>query len=354
MEALPLECAQYIKEIGRGRDNARPLSRADAALLWGALLDGRVPELETGAMLIVWRIKGESVDELDGFLEATESRGLRLPVPASPDGMPSMPVVIPSYNGARNLPNLTPLLAGLLAREGVPVLVHGKVATPASTADRLSLLSAHGFDAPGYPSAPPPRVTSAEIFETMGLPICRTCDDAAAQLARGAPVFMPITELNAPLARVLALRRRMGVRSPAHSLVKLLQPFAGPAVRLASFTHPEYRESLARLFVTERRPGAVLLMRATEGEAVANARRLAPIERFVDGVGSVVVAGDAGVLRALPILADSRDAATTAVWTQAVLAGERPVPDAIAAQVVAILETRDLLAGGHASRQAVA
>ena len=34
-------------------------------------------------------------------------------------------VVLPSYNGARKLPVLTPLLALLLAREGLPVLVHG-------------------------------------------------------------------------------------------------------------------------------------------------------------------------------------------------------------------------------------
>lgn len=34
-------------------------------------------------------------------------------------------MVIPSYNGARKLPLLTPLLALLLAREGLPVLIHG-------------------------------------------------------------------------------------------------------------------------------------------------------------------------------------------------------------------------------------
>jgi anthranilate phosphoribosyltransferase len=33
--------------------------------------------------------------------------------------------VLPSYNGARKLPVLTPLLALLLAREGLPVLIHG-------------------------------------------------------------------------------------------------------------------------------------------------------------------------------------------------------------------------------------
>ena len=40
------------------------------------------------------------------------------------------PVSIPSYNGARKQPNLVPLLALLLAREGVPVLVHGVTDDP--------------------------------------------------------------------------------------------------------------------------------------------------------------------------------------------------------------------------------
>lgn len=36
-----------------------------------------------------------------------------------------MPIVIPSYNGARKQANLTPLLAILLHKLGFPVVVHG-------------------------------------------------------------------------------------------------------------------------------------------------------------------------------------------------------------------------------------
>ena len=349
-----LECARFIKEIGRGRDNARALSRDDAASMWGALLDGEIADLEVGAILIAMRIKGESADELDGFLAASDARGLRLPMPIDAHGQPSVPVVIPSYNGARNAANLTPLLACLLAREGIPVLVHGKTATPRSIADREALRSAHAFDAPGFASAPPPRVTTSEIFETMGLPLCHTADDVAMQCARNEPAFFAITDLNGPLARVLSLRRAMGVRSPAHSLVKLVQPFDGPAVRLASYTHPEYHTLLSRFLTAFPAPGAVLLMRGTEGEPVANARRPAPIERFVAGLSSVVVAGETGVVQTLPILPESRDAAATAVWTQAVLSGERPVPDAIAAQCDAIVAARAALVAGAPFEQAVA
>ena len=94
----------YIKEIGRGKDGARSLNREQARDLMGQVLDGQVTDLELGAFAIAMRIKGESTDELAGFLEAVTERclPLRAPGPA---------VVLPSYNGARKLPNLTPLLA---------------------------------------------------------------------------------------------------------------------------------------------------------------------------------------------------------------------------------------------------
>ncbi|MEO8936842.1 MAG: DNA-binding protein YbiB [Burkholderiaceae bacterium] len=357
MSEAALDCARYIREIGRGRDNARALSREDARLVWGALLDDRIADLEVGAILLAMRIKGESVDEIAGFLDATDVRGLRMPVPRDAHGDPVIPLVIPTYNGARNMANLTPLLACLLAREGVPVLVHGKVATRASDADRQQPRSAHAFDTPAHSgtaaTAPPPRITTAEIFETMGLPVCRTLEDADAQVARGEPIFMAINDLNPPLARVLALRRQLGVRSPAHTLVKLLQPFAGPALRLASYTHPEYHTTLSTYFTQFAHPGAVLLMRGTEGEPVANARRPAMIERFLAGQSSVLVPGETGVVRSLPILPESRDAATTALWIQAVLSGERPVPEAIEAQCEAILATRRTMQAPDAAQQAV-
>ena len=109
----------YIKEIGRGPRGARPLTRAQAADLLGQVLDGGVTDLEIGAFCLAMRIKGETAPEMAGFLDATHQRLARLPASDRPL------VVLPSYNGARKLPVLTPLLALLLAREGLPVLLHG-------------------------------------------------------------------------------------------------------------------------------------------------------------------------------------------------------------------------------------
>ena len=111
--------SQYIKEIGRGKQGARSLTREQAADLLGQVLDGQVSDLEIGAFCLAMRIKGETPEEMAGFLDATHARLNRLPASDKPL------VVLPSYNGARKLPVLTPLLALLLAREGLPVVMHG-------------------------------------------------------------------------------------------------------------------------------------------------------------------------------------------------------------------------------------
>jgi anthranilate phosphoribosyltransferase len=301
----PFPAARFIKEIGRGTKGARSISREDARDLYAAILEGRVSDLELGGLLLAMRIKGESRDELAGFLEAAEASFEPLPAPPGD----CAPVVIPSYNGSRKLPNLTPLLALLLAREGVPVLVHGV-------------------------SSDPGRVTTAEIMAALGLPVAASGADVLAAAAQGKPAFMPIETLAPRLAHMLSLRAILGVRNSTHTLVKILQPFAGPALRLVSYTHPEYLETLAEYFVTAAPAarGDAFLMRGTEGETVANPHRAQQIDWFHGGQRTLLVERDApnDELAELP---EGRDAAGTAEWIARALRGEVPVPGPIAAQV---------------------
>ena len=54
----------YIKEIGRGKDGARPLSREQAHDLMGQILDEQVSNMELGAFCLAMRIKGETEQEM--------------------------------------------------------------------------------------------------------------------------------------------------------------------------------------------------------------------------------------------------------------------------------------------------
>lgn len=116
-----MDYRKIIKEIGRGKNHARDTDGDTARGLYTHMLNGDVPDLEMGGVLIALRIKGEGEAEMLGFYEAMQNHTLRLTPPVAKP----MPIVIPSYNGARKQANLTPLLAILLHKLGFPVVVHG-------------------------------------------------------------------------------------------------------------------------------------------------------------------------------------------------------------------------------------
>ena len=311
-----MSITNYIKEIGRGKEGARSLSREQALDLMSQVLDGQVSDLELGAFAMAMRIKGESVDELAGFLQATAARCL-------PIACDRTLVVLPSYNGARKLPNLTPLLALMLAQEGVPVLVHGKPEDPG-------------------------RVTTADIFQVLGLPLARNADDVAQAWRRREPVFIRTDTLCPPLARLLDARWTIGLRNSGHTVAKLLDPCApGQALRVVNYTHPEYGTMLTDFL--QRTTANALLMRGTEGEPVADPRRLPRMDVFIDGQPRTELSLSAhdGVLRELPVLPRTCDAATTAMYIQSVISGEKPAPSPLTQQVACLLDALAALERAH-------
>ncbi len=313
-EGTPVSIEGYIRQIGRGKEGARSLTRDQAYALMAELLDGRVSDLELGAFVIAMRIKGESVDELRGFLDATRERCLPL-ASARPV------VVLPSYNGARKLPNLTPLLALLLAGAGLPVLVHG-------------------------PLRDPSRVTSAEIFQALGLPPARDSAGIESAWQRRAPAFVSTEWLCPPLARLLDVRRVVGLRNSGHTVAKLLDPLrTGPGFRVVNYTHPEYAQLLADF--AARTGATLLLLRGTEGEPVADPRRLPRLDVYLGGVlrADLSLPAQEGTLSGLPLLPRACDAATTAGYIEAVLSGGKTAPAPLVQQVEVVSRALASLAG---------
>ncbi len=293
--------APYLKEIGRGKDGARPLDRTQAADLFGQVLDGAVTDLEVGAFCLAMRVKGETAPEMNGFLDATHAR--LAPWPAAPAGTPPL-VVLPSYNGARRLPVLTPLLGLLLAREGLPVLLHG-MRTEAR------------------------RVLASDVLEALGVAALT----APRALAAGEVAHIETRHLHQGLARLLAVREVVGLRNPGHSVVKLLSPVADPAaaVLVTAYTHPEYLDTLHGTF--RERGMTVLLSRGLEGEPAADPRRTPRYEAFVRGEQRELQAQQPGTLAEVPGMPAAIDVDTTARWTRDVLDGRAPLPEGLAVQV---------------------
>lgn len=296
----------YIKELGRGADGARDLSLEEAQQLYGAMLDGGVPDLELGAIALALRVKRECADEMIGFLAAVNDRvhGLKCATNRI------RPLVIPSYNGARKGANLTPLLALLLQRFNIPVVVHG-------------LLEGYG------------RVTTAQVFRELGVMPCTTVATAQQTLNEKGLAFIPLPVLSPGLNGLLALRGRLGLRNSAHSLVKMLDPFKGTGVVLGAATHPAYMDLMRDVF--SYLGGRALLLRATEGEPFANPKRRPRIEYIHEETVEVLFEAEHESLKSLPSLPEECDAKATAQWIRRILDGQAPLPMPLANQLACCL-----------------
>ena len=305
--------AVYLKDIGRGAAGARALSREAAQDLMRQVLAGEASAAQTGAFLMAMRMKGETLPELNGFLDAVHARCT--PVPSE------RPVVlIPSYNGSRKLPNLTPLLALWLAREGLHVLVHGPVVVSG-------------------------RVGSASILQDLGMHPAQHGSDIHRAWSRREPAFVPTALLCPSLQTLLDRRQELGVRGPGHTVAKMLNPVVGArALRLVNHTHPEFGALMAGW--AESTLADAMLLRGTEGEPVADPRRQPRIDTWIGGhlQPDLSLSAHVGVLTDLPLLPRETDAAHTAVYVQEVLSGMRPVPPPLARQATQIVAALALLA----------
>ncbi|GJL35196.1 hypothetical protein TUM17576_20160 [Enterobacter hormaechei] len=300
-----MDYRKIIKEIGRGKNHARDLDFDTARGLYARMLDGDVPDLELGGILIALRIKGEGEAEMLGFYEAMQQRTMRLTPPVAKP----MPIVIPSYNGARKQANLTPLLAILLHKLGFPVVVHGV-------------------------SEDPTRVVSETIFTLLGIEATRHAGQAQARLDGHQPVYIPVSALCPPLEKQLALRWIMGVRNSAHTLAKLATPFEkDAALRLSSVSHPEYVTRVGKFFSDIG--GRGLLMHGTEGEVYANPQRCPQIN-LIDAQGARVIYERQEELADV-VLPAAKDAETTAKWIERCLAGSEPVPRSLKIEMACCL-----------------
>ncbi|KDO00810.1 glycosyl transferase family protein [Pseudomonas donghuensis] len=200
--------AQFVRILGKGKRGARGLSREEAREAMGMLLDGKVEETQLGAFLMLLRHKEESPDELAGFTEALRQR---LQTPAIP-----VDLDWPSYAGKkRHLPWYL-LAAKCLAANGVRILLHGG---GAHTAGRLY---------------------TEQVLELLQIPLCRDWHAVSEALDTHQLAFIPLQDWAPRLQRMIDLRNTLGLRSPIHSLARVLNPL-NARCGLQSIFHPGYQ-----------------------------------------------------------------------------------------------------------------
>ncbi|TBU97611.1 glycosyl transferase family protein [Phytopseudomonas dryadis] len=200
--------AQFVRILGKGKRGARNLTREEAREAMGMLLDDQVEDTQLGAFLMLLRHKEESAEEMAGFAEAIRAR---LQVPSL-----AVDLDWPSYAGKkRHLPWFL-LAAKALAASGVRIFMHGG---GAHTAGRLY---------------------SEQLLGELEIPLCRSWIEVQRALDEQHLAFMPLGDWMPRLQRMIDLRNTLGLRSPIHSLARILNPLSARC-GLQSIFHPGYQ-----------------------------------------------------------------------------------------------------------------
>jgi anthranilate phosphoribosyltransferase len=219
MPYTPHPFARFIAILGRGRNLSRALTLEEAEEAMTMILEGHVLPEQLGAFLMLLRVKEESPAELAGFV-----RAVRKNLPPPPNVRPA--VDWSSYAGKkRQLPWF--LLAALcLAQSGHSVFMHG-------------------FD--GHTAG---RLYTGEVLRSLGLAPVKNFAEAARGLASQNFAYMDLVDISPPLARMMGFKKILGLRSPVHTLARMINPFGAPSF-LQGIFHPNY--------MTTHRDAALLL-----------------------------------------------------------------------------------------------
>jgi anthranilate phosphoribosyltransferase len=175
------------------------------------ILAGDVLPEQLGAFLMLLRMKEESPEEIAGFVLAARA-AMALPSP-----LPKVDLDWSSYAGKRRQLPWYVLAALVLARNGVRVFMHG---------------------ADGHTEG---RVYTREVLGRLGVRVAWSFEEAAAHLSQRGFAYMPLEGISPILANLFGLRSILGLRSPVHTLSRMLNPFSAPAMLQGVF-HPGYME----------------------------------------------------------------------------------------------------------------
>lgn len=200
--------AAFVRILGKGKRGARDLTREEAREAMSMLLDGKVEDTQLGAFLMLLRHKEESAEELAGFTEAVRERLHAQAI--------SIDIDWPTYAGKkRHLPWYL-LAAKCLAANDVRILMHGGGAHTAG------------------------RIYTEQQLDLLGIARCESWASAAVALDRDNLAFMPLGVWMPELQRMIDQRNILGLRSPIHSLARILNPL-GARCGLQSIFHPGYQ-----------------------------------------------------------------------------------------------------------------
>jgi anthranilate phosphoribosyltransferase len=208
--------AQYVRALGKGKKGARSLSFDEARTAMGMILRGETRPEQIGALLMLLRVKEESPEEIAGFVAAAREY----------IAAPSIAIDIDwsSYAGKRKHLPWYLCVTFVLASNGCRVFMHG---TDGHTSGRLY---------------------TERVLQDMGLPAAQNWNDVRQQLDTRRFSYLPLRFLCNPLHQMIELRNILGLRSPIHTMSRMINPLNAP-FSFQSIFHPPY--ALTHLHASE-------------------------------------------------------------------------------------------------------
>jgi len=172
----------------------QPLSSFEAQSAFDLLLSGEVTHAQAGAFLMGLRVRGETVDEITGAVEAMRSRMLRV---EAPEGAIDLVGTGGDQAGTWNISTLASLI---VAACGVPVAKHGNRAASSKSG-------------------------AADVLTALGVKVGLDKEGVERCLQTAGIAFMFAPAHHASMRHVGPVRTEMGTRT----LFNILGPMANPA-----------------------------------------------------------------------------------------------------------------------------
>jgi hypothetical protein len=282
---------RLVRRPSLAGEAAGAIDAQEAACVWGAVLDGALPELELGALLAALAAAGESPEELLGLHRALAARQARF-APA----LARRAVSIPAYGLVPGEAAFSVLLALFLRRFDVPVVLHGML------------------DATEGPSVP-------MLLREFGVMPSASLADAERDLLDAGVAFMPVQLLSPSLGTLVALRSRLGFTNAAQIAAHAMAPGGLGAVRLA-MTIPGTRSARLAALVAAADEDSLLLTWPLRSAACSLASR-PRIARLGGGEEAIVFEAELGE-RSVPAVPPAGP--DLVPWIQSVVTRRIPAP----------------------------
>jgi anthranilate phosphoribosyltransferase len=202
---------ELIGKVGSGEHTSTGLDRDEAREAMDLMLGGLADDAQMGAFLIAHRIRRPHPIELSGMLDSYRQHGPALETP----GQRPLCFGVP-YDGRSRTAPLLPLVALVLASDGLPVVMHGGGAMPVKFGVTLAEL----FEAIGIAWRGLPLSAVQQRLDRLGLALTHQ------------PDHFPWAE------RLVPVRDAIGKRPPVASLELLWTPHRGEHLLVSGFVHP--------------------------------------------------------------------------------------------------------------------